>query len=139
MDERLHALAAYPAPSIEHADRTIPLAPDGRRQRNRIRRLAAILWQGLKRQVRITVGAVDGALPRLVERLSADLLLDPSGRLMLVRRDPLGHVVGIERGREDRAGTAVSMPPCPTGLIQLGDRRAPRRIYVGRTEREALV
>ena len=138
MDERLHALAAYPAPSIEHADRTIPLAPDGRRQRNRIRRLAAILWQGLKRQVRITVGAVDGALPRLVERLSADLLLDPSGRLMLVRRDPLGHVVGIERGHEDRAGTAVSMPPCPTGLIQLGDRRAPKRIYVGRTEREAL-
>jgi hypothetical protein len=138
MDERLHAPAAYPVLGSGHADRTIPLASYDGRQRNRIGRLAAILWQGLKRQARITVGVVHGALPRLVERLSADILLDPSGRLVLARRDPLGRIVGIERGREDRAGTAVSMPSCPTGLIQLGDRRAPKRIYVGRTEREAL-
>jgi hypothetical protein len=138
MDERLHAPAAYPVPGSGHADRTVPLAPDDGRQRNRIGGLAAILWQGLKRQARITIGAVHGALPRLVERLSADILLDPGGRLVLARRDPLGRIVGIERGREDRAGTAVPVPSSPTSLIQLGDRRAPERIYVGRTGREAL-
>jgi len=33
---------------------------------------------------------------------------------------------------------AVSAPSAPTSLIQLGDRHTPERIYVGRTEREAL-
>jgi hypothetical protein len=140
MDERLHAPAAYPVPvpGTGHTDRLIPLAPDDRRQRDRIARFAAILWQGLKRHARITVGAVHGAFPRLMERLSTDILLDPDGRLVLARRDPLGRIVGIERGSEDRAGMAVSAPSAPTSLIQLGDRHTPERIYVGRTEREAL-
>jgi conjugative relaxase-like TrwC/TraI family protein len=138
MDARLHAPAVYPVPGTEHANRPIPFALKGRMQRDRMGRLAAILWQGLKRQARITIGAVHGAFPKLMERLSADLLLDPSGRLALARRDPLGRIVGIEGGSEDRAGMVVPVPSRPTGLIQLGDRRAPEQIYIGQTDREAL-
>lgn len=138
MDERLHAPAAYPIPRPDLPDRTVALAPNDLGRRGRAGRLARILWQGLRRQALTTVGAIQGVFPKLVQRLSADILLDADGRMVLGRRDLLGRIVGIQRGGEGQAGIGVPMPPGSMGLIQLGDLRAPERIYVGRTEREVL-
>ena len=138
MDERLRAPAAYPVPRSEPSDRMVPLRADDRGRRSRIGRLAGILWQGLRRRARTRAVAVQELLPEVLRWLSADILLDPRGRALLARRDPSGRIVGLAPTDERRDGTGTPSPAGPNGLTQLGDRRAPKRIYVARTERAAL-
>ncbi|WP_202620067.1 hypothetical protein, partial [Escherichia coli] len=58
MEERLHALATYPLPRPNGSERVIPFTSDTARQHGQISRLAAILWQGLKREIRTAVTAI---------------------------------------------------------------------------------
>ena len=138
MDARLHATATYPVPRPDVPDQATPLELEDRKLQNRVGRFAAVLWQGLRRQAWSAAAALQGQLPRLLERLSSDVLIDPQGRALFARRDPLGRIDGIERFEADWPGTETLAPAGPPGLIQLGDRRAPDRIYVARTARTAL-
>ncbi|MGH1575533.1 hypothetical protein ACRAWG_39095 (plasmid) [Methylobacterium sp. P31] len=133
MDARLHATATYPVPRPDVPDQATPLELEDRKLQNRVGRFAAVLWQGLRRQAWSAAAALQGQLPRLLERLSSDVLIDPQGRALFARRDPLGRIDGIERFEADWPGTETLAPAGPPGLIQLGDRRAPDRIYVART------
>ena len=137
MAERLHAPTAYPVPRPSRAGHAIPFASDIPGQQERIGRLAAILWQGLRREIRSAATAIRGLLPLTLEQLRADVLIDPQGRIAFARRDQSGRLLGIEQ--TDGTGVAVgSGQQGTTGLIQLGDRRSPKRIYVARTKTEAL-
>ena len=137
MEERLNAPAAYPVPRPSRAGRALPFASDAPGQKGRISRLAAILWQGLRREIRIAATAIRGLLPLTLERLRADVLIDLQGRMALARRDQSGRLSGIEQ--TDGTGEAVEKgQQGTTGSIQLGDRRSPKRIYVARTRTEAL-
>lgn len=138
MRERVHAPAAYPIPRPDLSDRTIPFASDDRGRQGRIGRLAAILWQGLRRQARTTAVAARGVLPKVLERFSAEVGLDPQGRPVFARRDPSGRIAGMTRADADRSELGTPLPADPTGLTLLGDRRAPERIYVARTAAVAL-
>lgn len=134
MNERLHAPAAYPVPRSGSSDRAIPLMRDDPGKRTRIGRFVGILWQGLRRQAQTAATAVQGLLLPVLERFSVDILMDPRGRMLFARRDLIGRVVGIG---EDHVGMEASAT-LGTGLIQLGDRRDPERIYVARTAMAAL-
>ena len=137
MAERLNAPAAYPVPRASLTGYAIPFASGIPRQQGRIGRLAAILWQGLRREIRSAATAIRGLLPLTLEQLRADVLIDPQGRMAFARRDQSGRLLGIEQA--DGTGVAVeSGQQGTTGLIQLGDRRSPKRIYVARTKTEAL-
>ena len=137
MDERLHAPATYPVPRPRGAGLAVPLGQEDRGPWDRAGRLAAILWQGLRRQARSAAAALQGGT-KMLERLSGDVLIDLQGRLVFGRRDPHGRIVGLERTGANRARMEAPVPAGPPGLTQLGDRRAPKRIYVARTERVAL-
>jgi len=137
MEERLHAPAAYPIPQPSRADHAIRFASDAPGQKGRISQLAAILWQGLRREILTAATAIRGLLPLALEQLRADVLIDPRGRMVFARRDQSGRLLGIEQadGTGEAAGNGQQGT---TGLVQLGDRRAPKRIYVARTKVEAL-
>ena len=138
MDERLHAPTAYPIPRPDLSDRTIALGPDGLGGQGRVGRLAAILWQGLRRHARTTAAAPRGVLPKVLERFSAEVVLDLQGRPAFARRDPSGRIEGITWTDADRFGIGMPESAGPAGLALLGDRRAPDRIYVARTVAVAL-
>ncbi|GMA80252.1 hypothetical protein GCM10025880_67230 [Methylorubrum aminovorans] len=137
MEERLHAPAAYPVPRPSRADHAIPFASYAPGQKGRFSRLAAIIWQGLRREIRTAAIAIRGLLPLTLEQLRADVLTGPRGRMVFARRDQSGRLLGIEQadGTGEAAGNGQQGT---TGLVQLGDRRAPERIYVARTKAEAL-
>ena len=137
MEERLHAPAAYPIPQPSRADHAIPFSSYAPGQKGRFSRLAAILWQGLRREIRTAVTAMRGLLPLTLEQLRADVLINPRGRMVFARRDQSGRLLAIEQadGTGEAAGNGQQGT---TGLVQLGDRRAPKRIYVARTKAEAL-
>jgi hypothetical protein len=137
MAERLNAPAAYPVPRPSRAGHAIPFTSDTLGQKGRISRLAAILWQGLRREIRTAATAIRGPLPLPLDQLRADVLIDPRGRMAFARRDRSGRILGIEQ--TDGAGELGESGQQGTrGLIQLGDRRSPKRIYVARTKAEAL-
>ena len=137
MEERLHAPAAYPVPQPSRTGHAIPFASDAPDQKGRISRLAAILWQGLRREIRTAATAIRGLLPLTLEQLRADVLIDPRGRMVFARRDQSGRLLGTEQA--DGTGEAAGKgQQGTTGLVQLGDRHAPERIYVARTKAEAL-
>jgi hypothetical protein len=137
MEQRLDAPAAYPVPRPSRAGHAIPFASDTPGHKGWISRLTAILWQGLRREIRTAATAIRGLLPPALERLRADVLIDPRGRMAFARRGEGGRLVGIEQ-TDGTGGAAERRRQGTTGLIQLGDRRSPERIYVARTEIEAL-
>jgi conjugative relaxase-like TrwC/TraI family protein len=137
MEQRLDAPAAYPVPRPSRAGHAIPFALDTPGHKGQISRLAAILWQGLRREIWTAATAIRGLLPPALERLRADVLIDPRGRMAFARRGEGGRLVGIEQ-TDGTGGAAERRRQGTTGLIQLGDRRSPERIYVARTEIEAL-
>lgn len=138
MAERLQALAAYPVPRPEPPDPAILPNPHDTRPRKRVGRLAGALWQGLRRQARTAARGLQGLLPPWLERLSGDIAIDLRGRVMVARRDPSGRIIGVARADEPRDVTGTPSPASAIGMTQLGDRHAPERIYVARTELVAL-
>ena len=138
MDERLRASAAYPVPHPDGSDRAMPSVLHGRGWRDRPRRLAAVVWQGLRRRARTATIGLRALLPAWWEQLSPDLSSDHRGRVMVAHRDRLGLIEGIGRLGADRSAFGGLETRTTTGLIQLGERRAPDRIYVARTEGTAL-
>ena len=138
MSERLHAPAVYPVPRPKGSGWTAQLATRDLGQQSRIGQFAAVLWQGMRRQIQTTAAVFQGLLPKMLDLFSTDFLIDPQGRPTFARRDSIGHIVGIARIGEDSTGIEMPVLPVPMGLILMGDRRGPKRIYVARTEMLAL-
>ncbi|WP_066925762.1 MobF family relaxase [Methylobacterium sp. CCH5-D2] len=128
MDARLNAPAAYPIPRPDMSDRTIPLSPDGPGRQDRVGRLVAILWQGLRRHAQTTAAAARGVLPNVRERFSADIAIDLEGRALFARRDPLGRIVGIELSNTDRSKTRTKVTEGLPSLTTEREREIPSRL-----------
>lgn len=116
LNERLHAPAVYPVPSLDVSDRSTPAAPSERGPRDRFGRLAAVLWQGLRRRARTTAIGLQGLLPPWLESFPGNVSMDLHGRVVIAHRDPFGRVDGVEEFDMDQSAirTSDKIPMNPT-------------------------